>query len=250
VVCGWVGGGARRAAALNPHRALAQRPIQLVVGDGAAAVRVEAGEDCVELGVEGLEAKGADGATKLLLVDLAVLVVVPLDEEVDHPRRRSRERVLERPDDVRLDVDEAAAHRVEGGEAHAQRLLCVDADLALAHEGRELAKVEDAVAVEVRCVPLHGVLPHAHTKGLLLCATGNVGELSHEGGAEGALCPCLDGLDGLCLHCCRGLLRRREPLLGLGLRLLPCACDRLCLLLFLPLETLLLERAGHGACFV
>ena len=56
-----------------------------------------------------IKAQRADGLVELLFVDGARLVFIPRAEEIDDARRRARERVLERPQQILLHIDLAGA---------------------------------------------------------------------------------------------------------------------------------------------
>ena len=65
---------------------LAQLRLELAQLERARLVAVELVEDLLDLGLEGVEAEDANELRKLGNLDLAVPVLVPLLEQLDHAR--------------------------------------------------------------------------------------------------------------------------------------------------------------------
>ena len=147
----------------------AQRAVELLVRDRTRLISVDAVEDHVELGVVGEEVKAhrLDRATKLLLVNFARAVLIPLLEQVNHARRRACKGVTQGVEHVLVHVDLPAAISIERLEALAQLLLGVFALLAFPDHRHKLVEIELLIAIYVMGIVLHRIAPHAAFKGLL-----------------------------------------------------------------------------------
>ena len=145
-------------------RTLAQHHVELRVFERARAVLVQRIKDCVRVFFLDLEAKGVHRLVELLLVNGAALIIIPRTEQVHDAARRAHQRVLERPLQVLVHVDEAATIYIEGVKADLKLFIWDLAHLAIAHERTELFEVKLLVIVRIGGVAVGCIQPHACCK--------------------------------------------------------------------------------------
>jgi riboflavin biosynthesis pyrimidine reductase len=100
--CACAGRGAARARTLaaGPHeRALAQHLVDLLEAERTALVMVKGGEELVDVCLGCVDSEGLERVPKLMPVDGAVAVVVPLTEEVHDACAVAHEEVAQLVDD-------------------------------------------------------------------------------------------------------------------------------------------------------